>query len=233
MLGRPGVTYGGVHRDGPLPPAVPLESLLEATATTRPDRTAIDFYDRTAIDFYDRTFTYRELHDLAARAAKGQQTLGVEPGVHVGLHLSNTPHFVICFFAVLNGRRAGRLFQSVGGTAGAQVSAHRLRDRGHDHGRLADALPADRGLEGRREIPDAGSTAASRTFCWAPLARAFGSAADRDGAAGREIEFASRSITTARSSATRTSHSRTRSRCSNTPAVRRVSPRGRCSLTPT
>ena len=83
----------GVRWDTPLPPAVPLESLLETAATRWPDR--------IAIDFYDRTFTYRELHDLAARAAKGLQTLGVGPGVHVGLHLPNTPHFVICFFAVL------------------------------------------------------------------------------------------------------------------------------------
>jgi AMP-binding enzyme len=83
----------GVRWDTPLPPAVPLESLLETAATRWPDR--------IAIDFYDRTFTYRELHDLAARAAKGLQTLGVGPGVHVGLHLRNTPHFVTCFFAVL------------------------------------------------------------------------------------------------------------------------------------
>ena len=83
----------GVRWDTPLPPAVPLETLLETAATRWPDR--------IAIDFYDRTFTYRELHDLAARAAKGLQTLGVGPDVHVGLHLPNTPHFVICFFAVL------------------------------------------------------------------------------------------------------------------------------------
>ena len=83
----------GVRWDAPLPPAVPLESLLESAATKWPDR--------TAIDFYDRTFNFRELHDLATRAAKGLQALGVGPGVHVGLHLPNTPHFVICFFAVL------------------------------------------------------------------------------------------------------------------------------------
>ena len=77
----------------PLPLAVPLESLLETAANRWPDR--------IAIDFYDHTFTYRELHDLAAEQQKGLQTLGVGPGVHVGLHLPNTPHFVICFFAVL------------------------------------------------------------------------------------------------------------------------------------
>ena len=31
----------GVHRDCPLPPAMPLESLLETAATTWPDRIAI------------------------------------------------------------------------------------------------------------------------------------------------------------------------------------------------
>jgi long-chain acyl-CoA synthetase len=72
----------GVRWDTPLPPAVPLGSLLETTSTKWPDR--------TAIDFYDRTLTFRELHDLAARAAKGLQTLGVGPGVQVGLHLPNS-----------------------------------------------------------------------------------------------------------------------------------------------
>jgi hypothetical protein len=37
----------GVHWDCPLPPAVPLESLLETAATRWPDRIAVDFYDRT------------------------------------------------------------------------------------------------------------------------------------------------------------------------------------------
>src|ERR1700677_1622728 len=50
----------GVSWDAPLPPAVPLESLLETAASRWPER--------IAIDFYDRTFTFRELHDLVARA---------------------------------------------------------------------------------------------------------------------------------------------------------------------
>ena len=83
----------GVSWDAPLPAAVSLESLMETAASKWPER--------TALDFYDRTFTFREMHDLSARAAKGLQALGVGPGVHVGLHLPNTPHFVIAFFAVL------------------------------------------------------------------------------------------------------------------------------------
>src|SRR5258708_16508129 len=84
----PGVSWGD-----PLPPSVPLESLLEKAAKTG--------QDKTAIDFYDRRVSFRELERLAARAAKGLQALGVGPGVHVGLHLPNTPHYVVCFFAVL------------------------------------------------------------------------------------------------------------------------------------
>ena len=44
---------------------------------------------------------YRTFDDLAGRMAKGLQALGVGPGVHVGLHLPNTPHYVIGFFAVM------------------------------------------------------------------------------------------------------------------------------------
>jgi long-chain acyl-CoA synthetase len=83
----------GVSWGDPLPPPVPIESLLETAAAS--------WGDRTALDFYDRKFSYGELHALAARAAKGLQALGVGPGVHVGLHLPNTPHYVILFFAVL------------------------------------------------------------------------------------------------------------------------------------
>jgi hypothetical protein len=36
----------GVRWDTPLPPAAPLESLLETAATSWSDRIAIDFYDR-------------------------------------------------------------------------------------------------------------------------------------------------------------------------------------------
>ena len=50
----------GVYWDCSLAPAVTLGSLLETAATMWPDR--------MAVDFYDRTFTYRELHDLAATA---------------------------------------------------------------------------------------------------------------------------------------------------------------------
>ena len=138
----------GVSWDAPLPPPVPLESLLETAASKWPER--------IAIDFYDRTFTFRELHDLAARAAKGLQALGVGPGVHVGLHLPNTPHFVIAFFAVL--MAGGRVvnFSPLVRTARTEISDRRRRDDGDGHARVADALSADCGAKGHSQVRDAG-----------------------------------------------------------------------------
>jgi long-chain acyl-CoA synthetase len=59
------------------------------------------FGPRPALDFMNKRTTYAELDALANRAAAGFQKLGVGPGVHVGLFLPNTPHYVIAFFGVL------------------------------------------------------------------------------------------------------------------------------------
>src|SRR5450432_3859499 len=59
------------------------------------------FGGRPALDFMNKRTTYAELDALANRAAVGFQKLGVGPGVHVGLFLPNTPHYVIAFFGVL------------------------------------------------------------------------------------------------------------------------------------
>ena len=165
-----------------MPPAVPLESLLETAATRWPDR--------IAIDFYDRTFTYRELHDLAARAAKGLQTLGVGPGVHVGLHLPNTPHFVICFFAVL---MAGGRVVNFSPLAAPRELKYQLTDAETEVMitlGLPMLYPQIAALKGTAKFQTL-VVCSIEDFLPAPVARAFGPAADRIGGAGREIEFAS------------------------------------------
>ncbi len=83
----------GVSWSAPLPPPLPVEALLERAAERWPDR--------VAVDFYDRRISYRDWLALARRAAKGFRALGVGPGVSVGLHLPNTPHFLIAFFGIL------------------------------------------------------------------------------------------------------------------------------------
>jgi hypothetical protein len=164
----------GVSWDVALPPPVALESLLENAAAKWPDR--------IALDFYDRTFTFRELEELTARAAKGLQALGVGPGVHVGLHLPNTPHFVIAFFAVL--MAGGRVvnFSPLLAPRELKYQIEGRRDESHDHARPADALPANRGAQGHRQIRNFGWCAASPTSS-PPRSqrRRFGPAAERVG----------------------------------------------------
>ncbi len=83
----------GISWNFPLPAAKPVPSILEEAARQWPDK--------VGLDFYDRTFTYAELLQSAARVAKGLQAIGVGPGVHVGLHLINSPHYLLCFFGIL------------------------------------------------------------------------------------------------------------------------------------
>ena len=171
----------GVSWDTPLPSAAPLESLLESAATKWPDL--------TAIDFYDRTFTFRELHHLAARAAKALQALGVGPGVHVGLHLPNTPHFVICFFAVL---MAGGRVVNFSPLAAPRELKYQITDA---ETRVMITLglpmlyPQIAGLKGTAKFETLVVSSVA-DFLPAPVAGAFGPAAERIGGAGREVDFA-------------------------------------------
>ena len=71
----------------------PVQDILDEAAAT--------FGDRPAVEFMGKRATYRQLHALANRAATGFQQLGVGPGVHVGLYLPNTPHYLVAFFGVL------------------------------------------------------------------------------------------------------------------------------------
>lgn len=71
----------------------PLFSLLDEAVQKWPDN--------YVTDFMDKRITYSQLDEMVSRAAKGFQKLGVKKGVHVGLYLPNTPHYIICFFAIL------------------------------------------------------------------------------------------------------------------------------------
>ena len=145
--------------------------------------------DRTAIDFYDRTLTFRELHDLAARAAKGLQTLGVGPDVQVGLHLPNTPHFVICFFAIL---MAGGRVVNFSPLAAPRELKYQLMD---SETRVMITLglpmlyPQIATLKGTAKFETL-VVCSIADFLPVPIAPVFGPAADRMGEAGREVDFA-------------------------------------------
>ncbi|MBR1222014.1 long-chain fatty acid--CoA ligase [Bradyrhizobium sp. U87765 SZCCT0131] len=98
-------------------PVMPVQQILEDAAAQWPDQ--------PAVEFMGRRISYRELDALASRAAKGFQMLGVGPGVHVGLYLPNTPHYLISFFGVL---KAGGTVVNYSPLDAAKVLEHKVED---------------------------------------------------------------------------------------------------------
>jgi len=171
----------GVKWDATLPEAVPLERLLETAAAKWPDR--------IAIDFYGRTLTFRELSDLATRVAAGLQAIGVGPGVHVGLHLPNCPHFVICFFAVM---MAGGRVVNFSPLAAPRELKYQLDDADAKVMvtlNLAMLYPQIAALKGTAKLETV-VVCSIEDFLPAPIARAFGPVAERVAGPGRELDFA-------------------------------------------
>jgi long-chain acyl-CoA synthetase len=172
----------GVAWKAELPATVPLESLIETAAERWPDH--------RAIDFYDKVLSFRELRDLAARAAKGLQALGVGTGVHVGLHLPNTPHYAICFFAVL---MAGGRVVNFSPLAAPRELRYQLADS--DAAimvtlGLPTLYPQIAQLKGQSKLGTV-VVCAVEDFLPAPMVRAVvGPPADRVAGPGRELDFA-------------------------------------------
>ena len=89
------------------------------------DESVARFPDRPAIEFMGRRLTYRELGRLTDQAARGLQKLGVGPGVHVGLYLPNSPHYIISLFAVF---KAGGVAVNYSPLDAAKVLEHKIED---------------------------------------------------------------------------------------------------------
>ena len=106
----------GVRWDTPIP-AGAVHQVLDDAADRWPTHYALDFMGR-------RT-RYGELQSLVNRAAQGFQRLGVKPGVHVGLFLPNTPHYVIAFFGVL---KAGGTVVNYSPLDAARTLEHKIED---------------------------------------------------------------------------------------------------------
>lgn len=73
--------------------AKPVYAFLDEAAGRIPDH--------PYLEFMGRSFNYGRIHNLVDRAARGFQSLGVGPGVHVGLFLPNCPQYVVAFYGVL------------------------------------------------------------------------------------------------------------------------------------
>jgi long-chain acyl-CoA synthetase len=98
-------------------PTMPLQQILEDSAKK--------WADKPALEFMGKRISYRELNELANRAAKGLQNLGVKPGIHVGLYLPNTPHYVIAFFGVM---KAGGTVVNYSPLDAEKVLEHKVED---------------------------------------------------------------------------------------------------------
>ncbi|MGN1290322.1 MAG: long-chain fatty acid--CoA ligase [Bradyrhizobium sp.] len=106
----------GVHWDIEIAPG-PVQGILDEAVTKWPMR--------PAIDFMGKRISYTELGRLTDRVAKGLQLLGVKPGVHVGLYLPNTPHYIIAFFGIL---KAGGTAVNYSPLDAAKVLEHKIED---------------------------------------------------------------------------------------------------------
>lgn len=106
----------GIHWDQEIVPTTVQQILNNSVA---------NYPDRPAIDFMGRRMNYRELGAMVDRAAKGLQGLGVGPGVHVGLFLPNTPHYLVALFGVL---QAGGTVVNYSPLDAAKVLEHKIED---------------------------------------------------------------------------------------------------------
>src|SRR5205085_12153741 len=81
--------------------------------------------DRPLTDFLDKITSFRDYKEMSDRAAAGFQKLGVKPGVHGGLYLPNTPHYIVAFFGVL---KAGGVVVNYSPLDAEKVLAHKVED---------------------------------------------------------------------------------------------------------
>ncbi|MBA1146317.1 long-chain fatty acid--CoA ligase [Ectothiorhodospiraceae bacterium WFHF3C12] len=97
--------------------AQPVQDILE--------RVAHQHAQAPAIDFMGSKLSYAQLRDRVHRFARGLQDLGVGPGVHVGLFLPNTPHYMIAFLGIL---RAGGTVVNYSPLDAERTLAHKIED---------------------------------------------------------------------------------------------------------
>jgi AMP-binding enzyme len=135
----------GVRWDAEIP-LMPVQEILEQSARKWPDQ--------PATEFMGCRISYRELESLANRAARGLQQLGVGPGVHVGLYLPNTPHYLIAFFGVLKAGGTVVLLAARSRT-GTRAQGRGQRDRYRRDARSRVAVSAHGGAAGQDKVEEA------------------------------------------------------------------------------
>ena len=102
----PGVSAAGLPAPHPweksYPEGLAWDMAIPVTSVTAIlDRAVTAWPDSPCLEFLGKRYSYTEVGELVARAAKGFQELGVTKGVPVGLFLPNSAYYVICYYAVL------------------------------------------------------------------------------------------------------------------------------------
>ncbi len=110
------------HYDPPVP------EKIEYPHTTIPaalEETARKFPERPAVIYKDNSITYKELNESVDCFAAALQSLGLQKGDRVAIHLLNVPQFPIAYNAVL---RAGGIVVPCNPVYTAREMKHQLND---------------------------------------------------------------------------------------------------------
>ncbi len=95
----------------------PLFAILDDALAAYPEN--------PCLEFLGKSYSYTEIGDLVARAAKGFGEIGVGKGVRVGLFLPNCPFYVICYYGIL---KAGGTVVNFNPLYAAREIAGQIRD---------------------------------------------------------------------------------------------------------
>ena len=85
-------------------PPIPLDRLLEESATKHPDHPAIIFGGSVGSKVMDSQLTYSELNEAVNRFAAAIQNFGIKRGDRVAMFMPNCPQLVIAYYGTM---RAG------------------------------------------------------------------------------------------------------------------------------
>lgn len=84
------------------PPHVSWDTKFSPRLLTEMFDEAVEKYQSQVCTYFlGKTLSYRQIGDMAARAAAGLQRMGLQKGQRVGLFLPNCPTFIVYYFAIL------------------------------------------------------------------------------------------------------------------------------------
>ncbi|MFX1501667.1 MAG: AMP-binding protein, partial [Promethearchaeota archaeon] len=96
-----------------------------------------EYKNKTFIVYDNKEYTYKRIQELTLRFSDILLKLGVKKGDIVALWLTNCPHFIISYFAVLN---IGGTVTAISPLYIAREAAYQIRDSGAKYLVMIDSL---------------------------------------------------------------------------------------------